>query len=296
VSPSIAYIGVILIWSTTPLAIKWSTDGAGFSFAVASRMAIGLALALLVLAALRIRMPWNRRARLSYLVSGLSQFGAMTLTYWGSQYIHSGLVSLLFGLAPLVTGILAVLYLNEAALSANKILGMILGLFGLAVIFWGGHELGGAHAVAGVAALLAAVLVYASGIVLLKRIADDSPPMATTTGALIVALPLYLLVWAWSDGGVPGAIPTLAGLSILYLALFGSVLGFAFYYHVIKHMDAGKVSLITLITPVLALILGNTLNGEVLSAQVLGGALLITLGLVLHQWTNLSGLLVAVRD
>lgn len=77
----LAFVSVILIWSTTPLAIKWSALGVGFSFAVFSRMAIGTLLCVLLLAALRIRVPMHRKARLAYLASGLSLFGAMSLTY-----------------------------------------------------------------------------------------------------------------------------------------------------------------------------------------------------------------------
>ncbi len=92
-----AYIAVILIWSTTPLAIQWSSIGAGFSFAVMARMVIGLVLAGLLLAVWRIGLPMHRRARMSYLASGLGIFDAMLCTYWGAQNISSGLVSVLFG-------------------------------------------------------------------------------------------------------------------------------------------------------------------------------------------------------
>lgn len=54
-----AFIGVIIIWSTTPLAIKWSTEGPGFLFGVTSRMVIGVVLCILLMQALRIRMPWH---------------------------------------------------------------------------------------------------------------------------------------------------------------------------------------------------------------------------------------------
>ena len=80
-----AYLTVILIWSTTPLAIKWSAQGGSFSFAVASRMAIGLVVAGLVIAIWRVGLPLHRRAQMSYLVGGLSLFGAMTLT-WALRY------------------------------------------------------------------------------------------------------------------------------------------------------------------------------------------------------------------
>jgi drug/metabolite transporter (DMT)-like permease len=67
------------------------------------------------------------------------------------------------------------------------------------------------------------------------------------------------MAWWLTDGHVPAAIPARAEVAIVYLGVFGSVLGFALYYYVIKHMGTGKVSLITLITPVIALLLGSLL-------------------------------------
>lgn len=283
-----AYVTVILIWSTTPLAIQWSAQGAGFAFAVLARMVIGLGLCLLILGLWRRNLPLHARALRSYLVGGLGLFGAMILTYWGARYIPSGLVSVLFGLSPLITGLLAWYWLDEDALTPAKVVGMALGFVGLAVIFVGGHEIGGPRALAGLAALLGAVLVYSATLVGLKRIGDDSPPLATTAGTLAVSLPLFGLVWWWVDGTLPQAMPARAGVAIVYLGVFGSVLGFALYYYVIKHMEAGRVALITLVTPVLALILGHWANGESVTARAWLGTACIGLGLSLHQWGMLK--------
>jgi drug/metabolite transporter (DMT)-like permease len=126
-------------------------------------------------------------------------------------------------------------------------------------------------------------LVYSASLVSLKRIGDDSPPLATTVGSLTVSLPLFALVWLMSDGQLPQAMPPRSGAAIAYLGVFGSVIGFALYYYVIKHLDTGKVALITLITPVLALLLGNVLNGEAIGLRLWAGTGLILLGLTVHQ-------------
>jgi drug/metabolite transporter (DMT)-like permease len=285
---AIAYLTVILIWSTTPLAIKWSAMGSGFAFAVMARMAIGAALAALLVAALHGGLPLHRRARASYLAAGLGMFGAMLCTYWGAQYINSGLVSVLFGLSPLITSLLAVLWLGEHALRPSKLLGMVLGLAGLSVIFAGGAELGGAHATAGVTALLLAVVIYSASLVWVKRIGDDSPALATTSGSLLVALPLFIAAWLLTDGHVPHGVPARASAAIVYLGMFGSVLGFSLYYHIVRHLPAGSVALITLVTPVLALLLGNAANGEPISPRVMVGAACITAGLAVHQWPSVA--------
>lgn len=288
---ALAYTTVILIWSTTPLAIRWSSLGGGFSFALLTRMLIGLALALCLIAAWRIGLPLHARARRSYLAGGLGTFGAMLCTYWGAQYIHSGLISVLFGLTPLMTGILASLWLGEKALQPGKVAGLLLGVTGLALIFATGGETGSGNALPGLIALVLAVLIYSASLVWVKRIGDDSPPLATTAGTLLVAVPLFVLTWLALDGNMPAAVPTQAWLAIAYLGVFGSVLGFALYYYLIKHMEAGKVALITLITPVLALLMGNLLNNEVIETRVWLGAALISLGLALHQWRTIATLL-----
>ncbi|MEW6312537.1 MAG: DMT family transporter [Pseudomonadota bacterium] len=278
-----AFVSVILIWSTTPLAIKWSALGVGFSFAVFSRMAIGTLLCAVLLAVLRIRLPMHRRARLAYLASGLSMFGAMALTYWSSQYVSSGMISVLFGLSPLITSLGAALWLKEEALTPSKLAGIVLGLLGLALVFRGGLGLG-SGAVPGLVALFVAVVLQSLGLVWIKRINDDSPPLATTLGSLVVALPLFFCAWVLADGQWPAVLPERAVAATVYLGVFGSVVGFALYYYMIKHMEAGRIALITLVTPVAALLLGHGLNNEAVLPRVWLGTASIVLGLGLHRW------------
>ena len=211
----------------------------------------------------------------------------MTLTYWGARHIHSGLISVLFGLTPLMTSVLAAIWLREKALTALRIIGMLLGVAGLATIFAHGEGAGGAQAGAGLAALVLAVFFYSASLVWLKRIDDDSHALATTAGTLAVSLPLFGLVWWFTEGSVPVDLPVRTEAAIAYLGIFGSVLGFALYYYVIRHLEAGRVALITLVTPVLALLLGQVLNGEEIGPRVWLGAGLITAGLLLHQWPSL---------
>jgi len=78
--------------------------------------------------------------------------------------------------------------------------------------------------------------------------------------------------------------PQRALVATVYLGVVGSVLGFMLYFYMIKHMEAGRVALITLITPVMALLLGHLLNNEVVLPQVWFGAAFILLGLGLHRW------------
>ncbi len=278
-----AFVSVILLWSTTPLAIQWSAAGVGFGFAVFFRMAISVLLCIVLLAVFRIAFPLHRKARLSYLVSGVSMFGTMALTYWSAQYVTSGMISVLYGVSPLITSLGAAWWLKEEAITLSKLAGMLLGLAGLVLVFCGGLNLGG-KAIMGVAALFMAVVLQSLGLIWLKKIRDDSPPLAMTLGTLVVALPLFFLVWWAMDGEWPTLLPERAVVATLYLGVFGSVLGFTLYYYMIKHMEAGKIALITLVTPVLALLLGHGLNNEAVLPHVWLGTASILLGLCLHRW------------
>lgn len=290
-----AYLGIILIWSTTPLALQWSIAGVGFAGAVFVRMAIGLVVAGLLMMLWRIRLPLHRRACLAYGSGGLGLFGAMALTYWGARFVPSGLISVMFGLSPLMAGVMARFWLGENSLSREKLIGTLMGAAGLAVIFLQGGLSGGPSFLAGLTAELAAVFIYTGSMISLKRIGDDSPPLATTVGTLAVSLPFFALVWYLSNTGLPVAAPTRSLAAIAYLGVFGSVVGFALYYYVIKHLPASRVSLITLVTPVLALLLGHGLNGEQVGTRVWLGTGLILLGLVLHQAQTLLPLMRRLR-
>lgn len=278
-----AFLGVILIWSTTPLAIQWSSEGAGFLFGVAARMWLGALICVLFMALLRLPLPRHRAALHTYLAAGLGIFGAMSCVYWSAQFIPSGLISVLYGLTPMVTGVLASLWLGERAFSPARLLGMLAGLVGLAVIF--GRDVGQQQlAVAGMLGVLASVVLHSLSSVWVKRIGADVPAFAVTGGGLLVAAPLFLMSWLLFDGRAPSALTPRAAYAILYLGLVGSVVGFVLFYYVLKRMAASRIALITLVTPVLALGLGHVLNGEALEAQVWLGAALILAGLGVHQW------------
>lgn len=278
-----AFFSVVLIWSTTPLAIKWSALGAGFSFAVLSRMIIGVVLCALLLLLFRVRFPLHRRALHSYLASGSSMFGTMVLAYWASQYVSSGMISVLFGMSPLITSLGAMVWLKEEAVTRHKLAGILLGLSGLLMVFWGALHLGEGAAL-GLAALVLAVLIQALGLVWIKKVGDNSPPLATTLGSLSVGLPLFFLAWWLSGESWSASIETRALTAIVYLGVVGSVVGFMLYYYMIKHMDTGRIALINLITPVMALLLGHGLNNEAVLPQVWFGTVFILLGLCVHRW------------
>lgn len=277
-----AYGTVVLIWATTPLAIKWSSAGIGVAGAAAGRMLLGAMLATALVLLLRVEFPWHKRAQRSYALASVGVFGAMSLVYWSSQYVPSGLISVMFGLAPILSGLLAYWILNERDLTPLRILALIGAISGLAMVFSGELSVD-ASALPGLISLVGATFLFSLSAVLVKRYDCGVDPLAHTAGTLLYSLPGYILLWFVLDSGQPLTLDTRGVLATLYLALFGSVIGFVAYYYVLQRLTAATVQLIPLITPVLALILGSVLEGERLSVTALGGAGLILASLAVYQ-------------
>jgi len=278
-----AYLGIIIIWSTTPLAVKWSSDGAGFLFGVTSRMLLGTVLTLALLVLMRVRIPMHKEALQTYAISSIGIFGAMFSVYWAAQFIPSGFISVLFAFAPIMTSIFSALWLNERSLTPMKIAGVLIGIAGLAVMFQSAINLGD-DAIYGIAGILFAVLLFSINGVGIKRLGADLHALAANAGGLLIASFLYLLVWFVADERWPTELPGRTLGAIVYLGVIGTTVGFAVYMFLLKRIPVATLTLVTLITPVTALMLGQIFNNEIVGAEVWVGAILISVGLGIHQW------------
>lgn len=277
-----AYLTVVSLWSTTPLAIKWSSEGPGYLFGVTARMSIGLLLVLVMLMIMRQPMPLHRTALRCYLAVAGHVFGSMMLMYWSSQFVPSGWLAVIFGLNPMLTALLAALCLHERSLTLAKLLAYALGVTGLAVMSNTALTYS-ETALQGIVGVLGAAFLQAASSVAVKRIRANLLPLTQVAGGLALAVPAYWLVWWLGDGVWPKVLPTASLFSIAYLGVIATPLGFSMYFYVLHHLSATQVSLITLITPAIALFLGITANHEPVSPRLLLGAGLIMAAVLLHE-------------
>lgn len=283
-----AYLIVVAVWATTPLGIKWSGEAMAPLAAAGVRMTIAALLGLAWLYWKRQALPLHRQARLSYLAALPGIFGAMGCSYMGASYLPSGLISVIFGLAPLLSGVMMQVLPGGTRLNAWHWVACLLGVFGLMLVFddslmalFHGGDLG--ERGIGMLWLLSAVTLFAGSGIAVQRVGAGLKPMQQTVGGLLLSLPCYGIAMVLA-GQEPVWNGDVRGMSaILYLAVFGSLLGFYSYFQILARLPAATVALVTLITPVLALMLGNLFNGESLGIMVLVGALLIVLALGLFM-------------
>lgn len=282
----ITYLFIILLWSTTPLAIKWSAEDSGVIFAAGARMAIGAACMLLVLLFGFKKLSLHRQAIKTYLAVAVQIFGAMMAVYWGAQFIPSGWVSIIFGLSPFLTALFAAFWLKEKNLTVVKIFAYVLGVFGLLVMFNSALELN-INAVYGMISVLVAVSLQTASAVWVKRINAKISAFQQVTGGLLFAVPVYGLSWFYlEEARMPMQLSMASLISILYLGAIATTIGFVLYYYLLIHLSAVSVGMIPLISPVIALLLGHYVNHEPFTIKIAAGAVLILTALLIYQFSD----------
>lgn len=280
-----AYFSVVLIWATTPLAIQWSSDSLSFVAAAAARTAIALAIALFVHGLLRKSLSTYWQHARIYFAASISIFPNMPVVYWGVQFIPSGLVAVIFAMSPFVTGLMTLWLLKQNPFTLKKVVGLILALVGLVVIFY--HQLQfNTRSVYGIASILLSCVLFSFSSVWVKKLIQQEEVSLDAfhqiSGALLFSLPGLVLCWWLMDGALPQQVSVRSGASVMYLAIIGSLLGGALFYFILQRMSASAVSLITLMTPVLAIIIGKQLADEDLSSQTLIGVAIVLFALLLY--------------
>ena len=281
----LAYVLVVLIWATTPLAIQWSSDSISFIAAALSRMMIAVAFALPILFALRRRL-FPPGAWKVYLAGSIGIFPNMPIVYWSAQFIPSGLVAVIFAMSPFVTGVLSLLILRENPFTVRRVLALIMALAGLSVIFYGQLRIDH-QGLYGIGGILLSCVLFSFSSVWMKRLNENTEAFAQMTGSLLFSLPGLVFTWWWLDGQLPASMSDKTLGAVAYLAIFGSLLGYTLFFFILKRLSASVVSLVTLMTPLLALLLGVWIADERFTFQLLLGAGMVILALLLYIDTGL---------
>ncbi len=285
-TPTLVWLLLSLIWGSTWLFIKLGLeDLQPFTFA-AVRFVLAIAALFPFVIARRARLPRSRADWALMLGTGVMLFGiTYGLVFWGEQYVSSGLAALLFGTFPLFGLVIAHFYLPTERMTLSKVCGVVLGIGGIALVFSNELRVSGASALWGSVAIVVSAAVAAYADVLIKLRGGHLDPSLLTLVQMAAGLvPLATLGLTLEGDPRELAWTPLAVLSILYLAVVGSALAFVLLYWLIKHMDVTKTMLITLVTPLVAVLLGVVLLGESLTWRTaIGGAAIIG-GLALVVW------------
>ncbi|USA55174.1 EamA family transporter [Acinetobacter sp. C32I] len=276
---------LVFIWATTPLAIVWSVSDLHPMWALVIRFFIALPLAVTFVLLLKVEFPTHKTAWLSYSAGALSLIGSQIFTYAATAYLSSGLIALMFGLAPIMAGLIGRFGFQQK-LAGLQWLGMATSIVGLAMICLSGSQ---QHVQPiGIILMLISVFSYSLSIFLVKKINADLPVMAQATGSILVStlLAVMLLPWIWPFA--PTHIPSAKSLlALTYTVIMASLIAMFCYFKLVQNLKATTLSLTTVMTPMLAILIGAYLNHEQLTAQVFIGASIILFGLLLYFFKDL---------
>ena len=280
VRTSLLFALVCWIWGSTWLAIKFGLVGVPPFFGAGLRMAISGMLLIAIAAMMRTPWPRSRIYVAHVLTMGVLMFGFQyALVYWSELTVPSGLVAVLFAVNPLLTSLLAGLVLRIETFAPINILGLLAGFCGVGIIYWS-EVIAAAHASAlGALAVLGASALAAVATVFAKRYAQDIAPIATVgPGQIIGALVLGSLSLWYERGGVVHFTP-ISTVALLYLTIFGSAIAFLTYFTLVRSMPVTKLSLLTYITPVIAVLLGVLVAHEQLAPSTIAGVAIVFAGI-----------------
>lgn len=285
---ALAYIGVVLIWSTTPLGVKWSNSSLHFSAAAGLRMTLAFLVCAFVLAYRGRPLFQNKSDCLVFLAGALTLFPTMALVYWSAQHISSGMIAVVFGIYPFFVGVFAKLFGQHTRLTTEKVIALAIAISGLAVIQFEQFSLG-EKAAYGVAAVLLATLIFALATLWMKNIGGNVDPFRQNTGVLMFALPGFIAAWYFNGAPAPEVLDTRSMIGVAYLVICGTVVGATLFFYVLRHCSALTTSLIPLMTPMLAIYVGVAVDGEVITTKEIVGSLMIVSSLGLYQgvWKRL---------
>ena len=279
-----------LIWGSTWLVIQHGLAdlppllSAGVRFAVA-------AFALALVAAPLARLEGGVRPTFALVLTagGLNFAVSYGVVYTVETVLPSGLVSVLYGTFPLMMAVAGHLWIPGERLGARQGLGFLAGFLGVAFLY--ATDLKGLGPGSLAAGLLLLVGPFAStiGQTILKRKGGATSAILLNRDAMAVGAALLLAAAFVFERGRPAVWSPAAIAGVLYLAIIGTVVTFSLYFWLLRYSPSGQLSLISYVTPVLALGLGVAFGTDRVLPTTLAGAGLIVLGIVLVTLRPSSG-------
>ncbi len=269
-----------LLWGGAFFFSKVALAELGPLTVVLARVSIGAVALWTILLATGQAPPASPRLWAQLALMGLINNAIpFSLIFWGQTQIASGLASILNAATPLWTALLAHLLTRDDRMSAHRLAGVLVGLAGVAVMV--GGALGGGLGLNLLAylAVIGASVSYACAVIYGRRFRGMSPLVPATGQLTCSALMLAPLV-ALVDGpalALPGA-TTVAAL--LALGLLSTALAFTLYFRLLATAGPTNTTLVTLLIPVSAVLLGAVFLGERLEPRHFAGMALVALGLL----------------
>lgn len=273
----LVWLILCLIWGSTWIFIKIGlADLPPITFAVA-RFALSIAVLVPFIQLQNLPIPRTASAWKLIAFTGILQFSINYSTvFWSEQYISSGLAAVLQAMITVFGLLLAWIFLPSERITWLKVFAVFLGIVGVAVIFVDQLKVKDTMAFLGCVAIVVGAYAAAQASILIKAKAGGIHPAVLVCGQMICGLPA-LITYALAVEGNPFSLnwSWTAIICVVYLALAGTVAAFWLYYWLLSRIESTKAMMISLVTPLIAVVIGAVVLGESLPPQTLFGGVLI---------------------
>ncbi len=283
----IIWLILCLIWGTTWFFIKVGLEDLPPITFAAARFILAVLILAAIIVVQKIPLPQTGREWKLLALTGVMQFSInYSLVFWSEQYISSGLAAVLQAMITVFGLVLAWIHLPNERITKLKITAVLLGISGVAVIFVEQLQINSWLAFAGCAAIVVGAYAAAHGSILVKAYGAGIHP-ATMVFVQMICGVLPIIIYALTVEGNPLNLKWTwrAIICVLYLAVFGTIAAFWLYYWLLSKIESTKAMMISLVTPLIAVIIGGVFLGERLPVQTFFGGVLIlaSIGLIVFR-------------
>ena len=273
-SPSLAavlaaFAAVYFIWGSTYLGIRFAIETIPpFSMAALRFLSAGAILFGWSTWRGAGRPPWAH-GRSALVVGTLLLVSGNGLLSWAEQFIPSGVAALIVGTVPVWMVLLDALRPEGSRPGAAVVLGLVLGMAGIAILI-GPAELGGSPVdIPGALAVCVAAFSWALGSIYSRSAPQSSSTLQNVGMQMLLGGVLLLCVaLALGERVEPALISARSAWALVYLSLIGGVVSYSAYVWLLKVSTPAKVSTYAYVNPVVAVLLGWALAGEPLTPRV----------------------------
>jgi drug/metabolite transporter (DMT)-like permease len=273
----VLFLMMSVIWGIPYLLIKVAVDEVSPVTVVFVRCAVGAALLLPWTIARGQLRPALRHWKWLLLFTVLEMTGPWLLLSWAEQDLSSSLTGLLVAGVPFVAALTARLAGEEDRLSPVRVLGMVIGVVGIAALL--GLDIAGGQ-LAAIAAVALVVVGYATAPMVISRKLPDVSGVTASAVALVVTAVVYA-PFAVPQLGRAGDAPAGAWVSVAVLGVVCTAVALALFFALIREAGPQRALVITFVNPAVAVVLGVLLLDEPFTLGLAVGLPLVLVGCVL---------------
>jgi drug/metabolite transporter (DMT)-like permease len=285
----LAFAILYFVWGSTFLAIRVGVrEVPPFLLAAMRFLVAGLVLYGWMIARGE-RSPSGRQWMSASLLALLIFVFDYGLLFWAEQRVPSGIAAVMLATIPVFMALSEIIFLRAQTLTVRLGLALLIGIGGVAVLMSRSLNLGGAPIDSvGALALIVASISWSVASSLTRKL-PLPPSKVMSSGAQMLAGGVFLALTAAAMGEFhnfhPAAVSRAAWLSLLYLIVAGSIIGFTAYVWLIHHESPTKVGTYAYVNPVVAVLVGYFLGGEALGPRTVLGTLFVLISVLVITLT-----------